>query len=106
VPRGKELPEGGVETTFGTPPQESEAVTVKNTAIGPLLVTVIFVGHSMERMQLGLTTVTVKLQLVLPLVSLAVLVTVVVPMGKELPEGGVELTVGIPPQESDAVTVK
>jgi hypothetical protein len=54
---------------------------------------------------LGFTTVTVKLQLVLPLVSLAVLLTVVVPTANVLPLGGMELTVGTPPQESLAVTV-
>ncbi len=51
-------------------------------------------------------TVTVKLQLVLPLVSLAKVFTVVVPKGNVLPEGGSEFTKGTPPQESVAVTVK
>ena len=75
--------------------------------VGTLDVTVIFDGQVIDSTQLlGATTVTVKLQLVLPLVSLAVLITVVVPTWNELPDAGVEFTVGVPPHESLAVTVK
>ena len=56
---------------------------------------------------MGGLTVTVKLQLVvLPQVSLAVLVTVVVPMGKVLPLGGKALTKGGGLQPPLAVTLK
>jgi len=53
------------------------------------LVTVMLGGQVMERTQLDLMTVTVKLQLVVvPQASLAVAMTVVVPMGNVLPLGG------------------
>ena len=55
----------------------------------------------------GPNTPTVKLQeLLLPLASVAVHVTVVVPMGKVLPEGGTQLIVGWGSQVSVAVAVK
>ena len=55
---------------------------------------------------LPLNTVTVKLQVaVLPEASVAVQVTVVTPVGKQLPEGGVQTTV-TPGQLSEAVVVK
>jgi hypothetical protein len=68
------------------------AVTLKYTVapLEPVAMTRIFEEH--VRTMGGYTgglTVTVKLQLVLlPQVSLAVVVTVVVPMGKVLPLGG------------------
>jgi hypothetical protein len=107
VPTGKVLPDGGVETTFGIPPHESLAVTLKNTTAGPTAVTVMGGGQVMDTMQLLVgVTVTVKLHMFVPVLSLAVLNTVVVPIGKVLPDGGVETTFGIPPQESLAVTLK
>ena len=52
------------------------------------------------------TTVTVKEQeLVCPVLSVAVEMTVVVPFGKGEPDGGTETTVGVP-QSSVAVTEK
>jgi hypothetical protein len=52
------------------------------------------------------STVTVKVQLLLlPLVSVAVHVTVVVPSEKVLPEEGVQLTVGLGSQLSVAGAV-
>jgi hypothetical protein len=72
----------------------------------PLFVTVMFAGQSMDNWQLGFTTVTVKLQLLVSLESVAVLLTVVVPTGKELPDGGEEEIIGVPPHESVAVTEK
>lgn len=53
-----------------------------------------------------MTTVTLKLHELEPLASEAVLLTIVVPIGKVLPEGGVEMTVGEPPQVSLADTLK
>jgi hypothetical protein len=53
------------------------------------------------------TTSTGNLQVeVLPEVSVAVQVTVVVPMGKRLPEAGAQVTTGEGSQASVAVTVK
>jgi hypothetical protein len=72
----------------------------------PLFVTVMLVGQVMDITQLGCTTVTVKLQVLVSLESLAVLVTVVVPTGKVLPEGGEEEIIGVPLHESVAVTEK
>jgi hypothetical protein len=54
-----------------------------------------------------LNTVTGKLQDdLLPQLSVAVQLTVVVPTGKGEPEGGLQTIVGVPPQLSVAVTVK
>ena len=91
---------------MGMPPQVSLAVAVKNTAVGTLEVITMLDGQEIDTKQLGLTTVTVKLQfVVLPQVSLAVLVTVVVPMGKVLPLGGKVLTKGGGLQPPVAMTV-
>jgi hypothetical protein len=60
---------------------------------GPVAVVVMF--EEQVRTIGGRTTVTVKLQFVLcPQVSLAVQLTVVVPMGKVLPLDGLQFTVG------------
>ena len=59
---------------------------------GPVAVTVMFDGQ--EMINCG-STVTVKLHVaLLPQVSLAVAVTVVVPTGNVLPLGGLAMTVG------------
>jgi hypothetical protein len=106
VPIGKVVPEGGMDTMVGRPPQVSLALTVKNTAVGTLEVITMFDGQKMDIRQLELTTVTVKLQeLVWSQASVAVTVTVVVPMGNVLPLGGVAVTDGWP-QPPLAVTVK
>jgi hypothetical protein len=60
----------------------------------------------MATAQAGGATVTVKLHVAAPLASVAVLVTVVVPTGNTLPEGGIDVTNGVPPHESLAVTSK
>ena len=89
VPIGKVLPLGGLAETYGGGLQPPLAVTLKYTVapLEPVAVTVRF--EEQFSTIGGLTTVTLKLQLVLlPQVSLAVVVTVVVPMGKVLPLGG------------------
>jgi hypothetical protein len=106
VPIGKVLPEGGDEFGISAPVQESLAVTVKKMFVGKLEVTTIFDGHAMETMQMGFTTVTEKLHMFVPLLSLAVLTTVVVPIGNVLPDGGELTRLGVPPHRSLAVTVK
>jgi hypothetical protein len=89
VPIGKVLPLGGLAVTNGGGLQPPLAVTVKNT-VTPFELEVVTVRLEEQfRIKGGLTTVTVKLQLVLlPQASLAVLVTVVVPIGNMLPLGG------------------
>jgi hypothetical protein len=95
VPVLKKLPEAGVETTL-TVPQLSVAVTLKLT-VAPQLpeaeATDIFCGQVITGKVVS-TTVTTKLQLVeLPNVSVATLVTVVLPTGNTLPDAGVETIV-------------
>ena len=107
VPIGNVLPLGGLQLINGGGLQPPLAVLVKNTVAppDPLAVTVMFD----EQLMLigGLTTVTVKLQLVLlPQVSLAVVSTVVVPTGNVLPLGGLAVTKGGGLQPPLAVTVK
>ena len=96
VPRLKLLPEGGIEFTVGSPPQESLAITTKNTLVGTLEVTMMLGGQMIDTTQFESTTVTVKLQLLLsPQVSVAVTFTVVVPIGNGLPLGGLAVSVGV-----------
>jgi len=107
VPRGKAKPLAGLLVMLVTA-QLSVAVTIKVT----LLVhtpSVAFTTRLLEQVITGdwvSFTLTVKLQvLLLPCVSVAVLVTVVVPTGKLLPLAG-ELTTLTPGQLSAAVTTK
>ena len=66
----------------------------------------VFRQPSVSSCNLALKTVTVKVQVaVLPEASVAVQVTVVVPAGKQLPEGGLQTTT-TPGQLSLAVVVK
>ena len=102
VPSGKVLPLGGVQNSEGGGLQPPEAVLVKKTTALLLLqlavVTVMLVEQvSTSGGQTGGLTVTVKLQLVTTTPqSKAVQVTVVVPMGKKLPLGGLQETVAGP----------
>ena len=108
TPTGKVLPLGGVLTRLVTL-QLSVALTAKVTllrlqrpasAASTRLAGQVIVGFCAS------STVTVKVQLlVLPLASVAVLVTVVTPMGKVLPLGGV-LTRFVTLQLSVALTAK
>ena len=110
VPTGNVLPEGGTAVITGTLLQVSLAVTVKNTTAGPTDVTTMFDGQWMLSTHGGVLvrfTVTWKLQLVnVPQESLALHVTVVVPIGKVLPLGGLQLMNGGGLHPPDAVLVK
>src|SRR5438445_1538713 len=108
TPTGKVLPLGGLLVTLWIA-QLSVAVTVKMTLLRPH-----WPGSAVNTMLLGQvrtgfsrsTTVTVKEQLfVLPLESVAVLVTVVTPIGNVLPLGGV-LAKLVTLQSSVAMTLK
>jgi len=108
VPTGKGLPLGGLLTRFVTP-QLSVALTVKVTLLRlhrPASVDDTRLPGQVINGFWSSVTVTVKLQLDwLPLASVAVLVTVVVPTGKLLPLGGL-LTKFVTPQLSVALAVK
>ena len=94
VPTGKVLPLGGLAVTNGGGLQPPLALTLKNTVapLGPVATVVMLVGQAMVTLWY---TVTVKLHVALfPQVSLAVAVTVVVPIGKVLPLGGLAMTFG------------
>ena len=105
VPTGNVLPLGGLATTPGGGLQPPLAVTLKNTVAPLELVAVTVRLDEQLRLIGGLTTVTRNKQLVLlPQVSLAVTVTVVVPTGNVLPLGGLATTVGAE-QPPLAVTV-
>jgi hypothetical protein len=107
VPIGKVLPLGGLAVTNGGGLQPPVAVKLKNTAMPFELVAVTVMLDEQFKLIGGLTTVTVKLQLVLlPQVSLAVVNTVVVPTGKVLPLGGLAVTNGGGLQPPLAVTLK
>src|SRR5439155_2611179 len=108
APRAKLLPEAGVQVAETVPSQPSRALAVKLTGAWPEPV------HSAVKSEgtvttgaVESTTVTVKLFMpVLPLPSLAVHVTVVVPNTKELPEAGLQLTETGPAQISLALALK
>src|SRR5262245_33434311 len=93
VPMGKVLPEGGGHTVVtplpvATGANLTVAVTLPRSGWVTMLLGQVMVG--------GAATVMVKLQLPeLPAASVALQTTVLVPMGKALPEGGVH-TVVIP----------
>src|SRR5579862_805805 len=96
VPTGNMLPDAGVATTLATP-QLSVLVGIAKLTIAPhwpgSLVTVMSAGRMAEG---GSTSATVTVNVVfvlLPQASATVLVTVVVPTGKALPDTGTELTV-------------
>jgi hypothetical protein len=94
-PTGNVLPLGGMTLTNGGGLQPPVADTVKNTAMPFELVAVTVMLDEQLRLIGGLTTVTWNEQLVLlPQLSLAVAVTVVVPIGNVLPLGRLALTNG------------
>jgi len=102
VPFGKFVPDGGPETTL-TPGQLSNAVTLKFTTAEhcPAVAgAVIFAGHIIAGFCVSLT-VTVNEQLAeLPLASVTVQLTVVVPFWKVEPDDGVQEGVPTPGQLS------
>jgi hypothetical protein len=92
VPTGKKLPDAGLELTV-TPGQLSLADGKLYVTTAPhwlvVLFTVMFAGQLPIVGFCASTTVTVNVQLdVLPAASVAVAVTVVVPLGKKLPDEG------------------
>jgi hypothetical protein len=106
VPTGKTLPEAALHVGVRSPSQASVAVTVYSTTAPPE------VSHSTPRMSSGQettgsvssTTTTSNVHVsVLPLESVAVQVTVVVPKANTLPEGGSQVTTGAASQRSVAV---
>jgi hypothetical protein len=107
MPIGKVLPLGGTAVTKGGGLQPPLAVTLKNTVAPLELVAVTVRFDEQFRLIGGRTTVTVKLQfVVLPQLSLAVLYTVVVPIGNVLPLGGRAVTKGGGLQPPLAITLK
>jgi len=109
TPTGKAEPLGGTLTRFVTLPQASVAVTLKVTLVvgWPGAATIdTFAGHVIIGGWVS-RTVTVKVHvLVLPLLSVAVLVTVVTPTGKAEPLAGTLTRFVTLPQASEAVTLK
>ena len=92
TPMGKQLPEGGLQTTT-TPGQLSLAVVVKlTTKQGELTsgVTTVWLGGQVIEGGCVSLTVTVNVQLG---PAVLVQVTVVVPTGKNEPDGGEQVTV-------------
>jgi hypothetical protein len=112
VPIGKKLPLGGMEERVSGELQPPEAEVEKNTVVPLTLVPVGVTVRSEEHVSTiggeeGGFTVTVKLQwAVSPQASPAALDTVVVPMGKRLPLGGVLVTDPAPQVPPLAVTEK
>ena len=103
VPTGKKDPEAGVHITA---PQAGGAVALKGT-VAPhwpaVLLAMMLAGQVIGHA----STVTVNMQSasgLSGLASVAVQVTVVVPTGKQVPEGGAQVTVALP-QLSVAVAV-
>lgn len=101
VPSGKLEPEAGVHVTVGVPQLSSAVggVNVTFAAQDPIAAgCVMLAGHAPSVGAVESTTCTVKLQLedMLLAASFATQVTVVVPNGKLEPDGGVQVTVGVP----------
>ena len=100
APSGKVVPESGAQLTVGAGSHASDAVGVANVATAPAALVhsaVIAAGQVIDGAVVSLT-VTVNEQVrVFGAVawSLAVHVTVVVPMGNVVPEAGAQLTVGV-----------
>jgi hypothetical protein len=107
VPSENNDPDAGVQATVGFASQVSLAVGLKLTGVPstPAHWTVRFAGQVIIGGVVS-TTVTVKLQLLLlPLASVVVQVTVVVPSGKSEPEAGTQATVGLVSQTSLALAL-
>jgi hypothetical protein len=97
VPSGNRLPDAGMQVTATSESALSVAVGVGYVATAPLAeqaTMLMLAGQVMVGFVVSRATVTVKLQVVLLVQSsVAVQVTVVVPGGKRLPEGGEHVTV-------------
>jgi len=108
VPSAKLLPEAGEQVTSTDPAQASLALALKVTVAWPLPVHSAVIGEG--TVTVGATvswTVTLKeFMPVLPLVSVAEQVTVVVPSAKLVPEAGLQVTETGPSQISLALALK
>lgn len=102
IPTGKKLPEAGT-LVMVTPGQLSVAVGVNET-FAPhwpaVLLTIIFAGQTMVGNCISLTLIVNVQVVVLPVASVAVHVTVVIPTGKKDPDAGLAVTI-TPGQLSD-----
>ncbi len=107
VPSGKVLPDAGVQTGVIEPSTVSVAVAVNvTTAPAELVASVVISAGTVTTGSVVSRTVTVKVaDPVLPAVSVAEQVTVVVPSGKVLPDAGVQTGVIEPSTVSVAVAV-
>jgi hypothetical protein len=109
VPTGNEEPDAGSHVTAPTPGQLSVAVAVyvALAAQSPLGATRFMFAGQVTTGSCSSTTVTVNVQLPgLPTASVVLQVTVVVPIGNEDPDGGVQVGEFTPGQLSVAVAVK
>lgn len=96
VPTGKNEPDAGAQVTV---PQPAPAVVGVKVTLAPHCPGLLPVVMSLGQVIVQGTTVTVKEQVLSGLsglVSEAVQVTVVVPGGKQKPDGGEQLTVALP----------
>jgi hypothetical protein len=94
VPMGKVEPDGGLQVTGREPSTRSlaEAANVTTLPVGPVASAVMFAG-SVSTAGVVSCTLLEKLALpVLPRLSVDEQVTVVVPMGKVEPDGGLQVT--------------
>jgi hypothetical protein len=94
VPTGKVEPEAGVQVGVSAPSTGSVAVTVKLTTAPPAFVaaTVMFAGVVSVGGVDSLTVTVNEFFPTLPVVSVAVQLTVVVPIGNVDPDAGVHVT--------------
>jgi hypothetical protein len=94
VPKGKVEPLAGVQLTGRAPSMLSvaDAAYVKTAPVGPVASIVAFAGTVRTGGAVSLTVTVNVAEPVLPRVSAAVQVTVVVPKGKVEPLAGVQLT--------------
>jgi hypothetical protein len=108
VPNGKTVPAAGLLLVLTAPLTKSVALVLKVTVapVGPVASTVMFDGTVITGAVVSMT-VTVKVWLaVLPAASLALVVTVVVPSGKTVPEAGLLLVLTAPLTKSLALVLK
>jgi len=104
TPTGKQLPEGGLQTTT-TPGQLSLAVVVKlTTTQGSLTLAVTAVTLAGQVITGGCVSFTVMVNVQVDVGNpVTVQVTVVVPTGKNEPDGGLQVAVNVPGQLSVTV---
>jgi hypothetical protein len=108
VPSGNVLPDGGVHTTVGVGSMASTALAVYVTTAppGPVAGTVMFPGTVRTGGVVSWTVTENDPEPVLLCASVAVQLTVVVPTGNVLPDGGAHETLGLGSTVSEAETEK